>query len=109
MGGFDGPGIPPSVTFRSPDDGAINVSRSTGITVGFNVTVVGVDASSFTVMDGASAATGIISQLSGTHYNFAPDMTLMASSTVTVSLSSAIMDTSGNALVPSSWSFQTGL
>lgn len=98
----------PSVFATVPTDGTTGVSRTTTITVTFDEDVTGVDTTSFTVAIGVNAVTGTINAQSAATYVFTPDAMLTPNATVAVSLSAAIVDTSGNALTATTFSFETG-
>jgi hypothetical protein len=99
--------IPPRVKERVPDLGATQVPVDTTIVVRFDEAVTGVDLTSYTVTDGATPVAGTITSSAQQNYTFHPAAALSASSTITVNLSSAIQDLSGNALTPTGYSFIT--
>lgn len=98
---------PPTVVSSNPLDMATAVPDATTIVVTFSEPVTGVDTSSFAVAaPGPTPIAGTIAA-SGATYTFTPTAALPAASLITVNLSAAIADLSGNALVPVSFSFTT--
>ncbi len=100
----------PTVSSSSPADNASNVSRNSIITATFNKDILNtsVDAISFTLAkSGANNTAGSVS-FDGVNnvVSFTPDNPLAMLSTYTATLSSAIIDLSGNALASNyNWSF----
>jgi hypothetical protein len=99
--------VPPHVQASAPASGDTGVPVTTGIRVTFDEPVTGVDETSFTAMDGATAVAGTIVVLDPRTFELRPASSLSAGSTISVALSGAIMDNSGNALAPVSYSFTT--
>lgn len=99
--------IAPHVWSTTPQDTSTQVPTDTTIRVQFDEAVTGVDLTSYTVTDGAAAVTGTITSSAQQDYTFHPAAALSAGSTITVSLSSAIQDLSGNAFAPMTFSFTT--
>lgn len=98
--------VPPTATV-SPIDGAINVDRSTSITVNFNENMFAstIDDVSFTLSD-SNNISGTVSFNPLTNIaTFIPLVDLALLSTYTADLDSSITDLVGNALSPLSWSF----
>jgi len=96
----------PMVLGTTPSDGATGVARDTTIKVVFDEPVINVDTTSFTVAD-ASAVSGTITPSSPTTYEFTPNSAMQPNATISVTLTSAITDGSGNPLAPYPFSFQT--
>ena len=98
----------PTVTMRMPAPNATMVPLSTTIAVQFSEPVMGVTTSSFTVNDGAAVAGTLASTMGGREWTFTPSAAFAANDTVTVTLTTAIQDSSGNALAaPVTWMFTT--
>lgn len=108
---------PPMLTFTSPMDFDINVSRSATIIVSFSEAVFNVSSLTMSAFANGSVVTGQLSAI-GTppdysSYELVPANLLPANTTVTVTLTNEIYDTVGNALVTPvagqlSFSFMTG-
>jgi len=115
----DGDGTPPELTFTSPSDLSTNVSVSATIIASFSEPVQYVSSQTFSVVANSNVVTGTVLAI-GTPpdystYEMRPESSLPASSTVTVTLTSQIIDYAGNPLVtpPSSpgqltFTFMTG-
>jgi Bacterial Ig-like domain len=97
---------PPTLVSSNPFDGATAVPDASLITITFSEPVTGVDINSFAPSTTIGPIAGAISG-SGATYQFTGTAGLPAASVVTVNLSSAIQDLSGNALLPVSFSFTT--
>ncbi|HEY6038679.1 MAG TPA: Ig-like domain-containing protein [Kofleriaceae bacterium] len=101
---------PPMLASSTPLDTATMVPINTAIVVVFSEKVTGVDATSFTVAQGATGITGAVSaNADQMTYTFTPSAALPAASVITVTLSAAIKDlsASANPLVPTTFSFTT--
>ena len=97
--------IAPAVASTAPADNAIDVPLDATISVTFDEPVTGVDGTSFVVMN---AGTGTLASSNGDRtWTFTPDAALSANTTVTIMLTMAIEDTTGNALVPFAFDFTT--
>lgn len=101
---------PPMLVTSTPPDAATDVARDATITVELSEPVVGVSASTFTVVADAAPVDGTVSATSATIYVFTPDTLLPEGAPVTVRLDGAITDEAGNALspAPTTFTFQTG-
>lgn len=99
--------LAPRVIATDPADSSTQVATDTHILVRFDEPVTGVDATSYTVSDGTNAIAGTVTASLQEDFTFVPDAALPSGATITVSLSAAIQDASGNALVPTSVSFTT--
>jgi hypothetical protein len=102
--------VPPSVLSTQPANGSVGVPYAT-ITVNFDEPVIGVDPSSFTVVDqNAMPISGAVSLfVTGSTWRFTPTAGLPGLTTFTVTLTTAITDTAGNHLpAPVTFSFTTG-
>lgn len=98
----------PTVMTRTPASGATMVATSTTIVALFDEPVTGVTTTSFTVNDGAAVTGTLASAMSGRQWTFTPAAALANNATVTVTLTTAIMDLSNNALAaPVTWTFTT--
>jgi C1A family cysteine protease len=103
-------GVPPSLTNRSPANGATAVSASTAVTVVFSETMNPPTIASATFgLSGGSPVSGSVIYDSATKTaTFTPSATLASGTTYTVSLSTGIQDSEGVAMAsPDSWSFTT--
>ena len=101
---------PPMLASSTPLDSATMVPVNSTIVVVFSEKVMGVDATSFTVAQGATGIAGTVSaNADQMTYTFTPTAALPAASVITVTLSSAIKDisASANPLAPTTFSFTT--
>ena len=106
----------PTVTTRSPGSGAVGVGRTANITATFSEAVTGIPttaaaAGTFTIKQTSTgtAFTSVASYNTTTRVaTLNPTGTLLANTQYTVTLSSGIKDTAGNALTTTSWTFTTG-
>jgi Bacterial Ig-like domain len=101
---------PPMVASSTPLDTATMVPVGSTIVVVFSEPVAGVDATSFTVAQGATGIAGTINaNVDQETYTFTPSAALPAASVITVTLSAAIHDLAAtpNALAPTTFSFTT--
>jgi hypothetical protein len=98
---------PPTLASSIPLDLATMVPTSSTIEITFSEAVTGVSITSFTVAQGVTAIAGTIVANTTSDYTFTPTAALPATSTITVSLSAAIQDLPGNALVPVQFTFMT--
>ena len=101
--------VAPALASSRPLGAATAVPTSTTITVVFDEPVVNVSATTFTIAHGVTPLAGTVAPMSGstTTYVLTPTAALPAASTLTVTLSTAITDTSSNALPVTSFSFTT--
>ncbi len=97
--------IVPRVLSTTPADNATGVDASESISVELDEPVTGVDDTSFVVMNAGSGT--LASSNGGRTWTFTPDAPMPANTTVTVMLTMAIEDASGNALVPFAFDFVT--
>jgi methionine-rich copper-binding protein CopC len=97
--------IVPRVLSTTPVDNATDVAVIESISVAFDEPVVGVDATSFVVMN-AGAGT-LASSAGGRIWTFTPDAPMPANTTVTIMLTMGIEDAAGNDLVPFTFDFTT--
>ena len=98
--------VAPNVRATSPLANAANVLVGANIVVTFDEPVAGVSPTSFQVNGGAIA--GTITMSNGNRIaTFDPATNLPAASTITVTLSAAINDTSGNPLGATTFAFTT--
>ena len=100
----------PTVTERSPADGAIGVSQIGNITVTFDEAVTGVDASTFRVSNpqGNLVAGAITYDAATNTATLDPSTSRLANTAYTVRLTNGIADTAGNPLEATSWTYTTG-
>lgn len=92
----------------SPVDGAVAVPTNSVISVEFNEPV-SVTGAGFQVFAGAGQLTGALNASDPLNWTFTPTAALPTATTISVQLSAAITDLSGNALVPVTFSFTTAL
>ncbi len=98
----------PALFASMPANGDTNVARSTVVRVQFTEPVFGVSDTTFKASANASPIAGTVTASDPYNYTFTPTASLPATSTIVVQLTAGIADTIGNALVPTSFSFQTG-
>ena len=98
--------VAPVVRLTSPANMDANVAVNSNIVVTFDEPVANVDTTSFQVNAGAVAGTVTMSNGNRTA-TFDPTADLPAASTINVTLSTAITDTSGNALAAFAFAFTT--
>ena len=114
-GGGGGGGIAadttaPTVTSTIPLDVASGVARNANITAKFSeaMDAATITNSTFTLKQGASAVTGVVSY-AGTTATFNPTSNLLASKPYTATITTGVKDAAGNALAANKvWSFTTG-
>ncbi len=100
----------PSLTARSPAAGAVGVPRTTAVTATFTEPVKGVSTSSFVLRvkaTGAVVSATVSYDATARKAVLRPASALGAGQSYTARLSSAITDTTGNALSATTWSFTT--
>lgn len=113
-GGGGGGTTPPSpfvVNFRSPASGAAGVSRSVVVYVKFNraANAATVTSANFTLDAGAGPVAATVAYLACFRLaSLTPNVALPPSTLCSVSLTAAILDTTGLALTPDSFTFTTG-
>lgn len=96
----------PSVVGRYPAAGATGVSASVQPAVQFDRVVSGVSASSFSLKrNGTAVAATVTNNGTSKQFTLHPSAALVAGTTYTLSLSSAIKSAEGGSLTPVSWSF----
>jgi methionine-rich copper-binding protein CopC len=103
---------PPSITNRTPADGATNVATNTTVTATFSepIKTSTVDGTSFRVADPGNTAVAGSFSFNGNTVTFTPSGGLNGQTEYTVSLSTGIQDLAGNPLSSAtSWSFTTEL
>jgi methionine-rich copper-binding protein CopC len=99
---------PPTVTDKSPANGATNVNVAANVTATFDENVTGVNGSSFTLSGPSGQVAATVSYNAGTRTaTLNPSADLAAGVSYTANLSNAIKDAANNALAPASWSFTT--
>ncbi len=115
-GGGGGSGVEPdttapTVSVTEPVNDATDVTVNTNIIATFSEAInqATITATSFTVNDGSQNISGTVTY-SGLNATFNPDSDLMENHTYTATLTTAVTDTSGNALEDTcSWTFTTGV
>lgn len=101
--------LAPTVTATLPSSGAMGVSVTTSVTATFSeaMNASTLSTSSFTLMQGATAVTGLVTY-QGLTATFAP-ASLAPSTTYTATITTAATDLAGNPLATNYvWSFTTG-
>jgi methionine-rich copper-binding protein CopC len=100
----------PSVTKKTPADGATGVGRGTNVSATFSTAVQGVDSTTFT-LTAAGSTTAVPASVtryrSTNRYVLNPSASLQPKTRYTATLSSAIHDSSGAPLTTTSWTFVT--
>ena len=101
--------VAPSVTARTPNNGAVEVAVAGDVTATFSEAVSGVDASSFRLTDpnGALVPAAVSYNAVSRTATLNPDQGLTAGTNYTATLGSAISDAAGNPLAATSWTFRT--
>jgi hypothetical protein len=98
----------PTVVGRYPASGATGVSTAVHPAVQFDRVVVGVSGSSFTLKrSGVAVAASVYNSGNSKLFTMVPSAALVAGTTYTLTVSSAITSVEGGALTPVSWSFTT--
>lgn len=98
---------PPMVFATMPMDGAMNVPTGSTVRVQFNEPVTGVTIDSFYLREDANPIVGTVTAIDPFTYVFMPAASLPGGATITVHLTSDIVDLSSNALVATMFSFET--
>ncbi len=101
---------PPTVGSTMPTSGQTGVATNTVVRATFSETIdaSSVNATTFTLKDGAGASVAGVVTASGTTATFTPSAPLAGSTTYTATVSTGIKDMAGNALASAySWSFTT--
>ena len=102
---------PPQVQSTTPASGALDVDINTSLTAAFDEDLTGstIDSVTFTVYDGTSNISGVISYNSSAREAvFVPALPLAYSTTYTATLTTGIQDLAGNGLAENyQWSFVT--
>ncbi|MFA9372436.1 MAG: Ig-like domain-containing protein [Labilibaculum antarcticum] len=103
--------ISPEITLTAPVNDAKDIVLNKIVAVTFNEAMdsLTINVSSFTVMQGADAVSGVVAY-SGTTATFTPTNSLVAETIYTATLTTEAKDIAGNALAADKvWSFTTGL
>jgi Bacterial Ig-like domain/Abnormal spindle-like microcephaly-assoc'd, ASPM-SPD-2-Hydin len=99
----------PTITTRAPGVGAVAVPRARNVTATLSENVTGVNGTTFTLKKGATAIRATVTYNATSHVaTLNPTLTLAASTTYTVRMTSGIKDPAGNPLTATSWTFTTG-
>lgn len=103
-----GDATPPTVSSKTPANGAAGVAASTSISITFNEPMAGTTAAAMSVAAGGAVA-GSFSTADNITFTFAPTSgSLPNSSTIVVTVPASVTDSAGNALGASpAWSFTT--
>lgn len=91
-------GVAPMLVSTTPANGSTAISTGTAITVVFDEPLANINLTTFTVNDGAAVSGTLASTLGGRSWTFTPSAALATAATITVTLSTAITDGTGNAL-----------
>jgi len=99
----------PTVTNRSPLANATNVALSANMTATFSEAVTGVNGATVRLTNPAGAVVPAVVTYNGTTRvaTLNPNANLVVGTRYTVTLTSGILDTGGNALANTAWSFTT--
>ncbi|HKG52250.1 MAG TPA: Ig-like domain-containing protein [Actinomycetales bacterium] len=102
----------PTVSARTPANGATGVSRTANITATFSEPVTGVGPTSFTLKNATSGAaigaTSVTYNATTRVATFDPNVTLAADTKYTATLTTGVRDTGGNPVAATTWTFTTG-
>lgn len=99
---------PPQLILSTPLDMATAVPVTTTIVVTFSEPVLHVDTTSFSVFQGATNQPGVVTpNANGTVWTYTPTAALPAALLITVMLTAAITDLTGNPLTPTMFTFTT--
>ncbi len=98
----------PTVFAITPADGATDVPTSETVRVEFDEPVYGVSATSFLVSANATNLPGTVTSIDPYNYLFTPTSLLPPATTITVTLTSDIVDGSANPLATFTSAFTTG-
>ncbi len=100
---------PPTVTSKTPANGATSVQIGQNAVAVFSEAVNGVGPSSFTLtpQGGSALAATVTYDAASKTAALDPNVDLLPNTSYTAQLTSAIKDAANNALVPVSWSFTT--
>jgi hypothetical protein len=105
-------GPAPTVTSRTAASGATGVSRTANITATFSENVAGLSGTTFTLKNGTTSITAVVTYNATTRVaTLNPSATLAASTRYTAALTggaAAIRDAGGNPLTSTTWTFTTG-
>ena len=99
--------IPPNLVYAKPGDGD-TVADTKPIVIAFDEHVVNIDTTSWVVSADGTPITGTITEMAMDPYEywtFTPDAPFPSDATIESTLSSAITDMAGNALVPIDYTF----
>src|SRR3954454_10279609 len=101
---------PPTVTDRSPADGATDVSRTADVTAALSEPVTGVDSGGFWLNGPTSTVPASVSYDSATRVaTLHPDLPLASGTTYTAHLGDRVADAGINRLAPTDWTFTTAV
>jgi Bacterial Ig-like domain len=99
----------PTVTAKSPAAGATGISRTANVTATLSETVTGLSTTTFTLKQGTTPVTAVVSYNATTKVaTLNPNATLAPNTRFTASLNSGVKDTAGNTLGATTWTFTTG-
>lgn len=105
------PGVRPTVVSTSPVDGTTNVAVNSAVTATFSVAMdpATLTGTTFTLMQGSTAVAGLVSY-TGTTATFAPTNMLAESTLFTATITTAVKNKNGDALLSNeTFSFTSGL
>ncbi len=100
----------PMVTFTTPSSGATGVAINVRVGVSFDLAMMALTTSSFTLSQGATAVTGAVANSAdGLSATFSPGANLAPNTTYTATITTGARSAAGTALAASySWMFSTG-
>jgi Bacterial Ig-like domain len=98
---------PPLLILSTPLDMATNVPVGSTIAITFSEPVLHVNTTSFSVFQGATNQPGTVASADNTTWTYTPTAALPNASPITVLLTAAITDVTGNALTPTMFTFTT--
>lgn len=102
---------PPTVSSTVPVDGATAVALNANVTATFSKAMdpLTITTTTFTLAQGATSITGVVTSPSTTTATFNPAANLAASTTYTATITTGVKDLAGNAMLATkTWSFTTG-
>jgi uncharacterized protein (TIGR03437 family) len=101
---------PPTVISTSPASGAANITTSEGLSVTFSKAMnpLTINTATFSLKQGSTPVAGAVAYV-GVTATFVPASTLTPNAVFTATITNAVTDLAGNAMVnPYVWSFTTG-
>ena len=100
--------VPPTVTARTPNAGALAVVQTANVTATFSEPVTGINGTAFVLRAGTTAVPAAVTYNAATRVaTLNPTATLLADRVYTASLT-GVTDVAGNPLATTTWTFTTG-